>query len=105
MGQTLYVADTDAVRAFAYRNGATAIAGPGRKIADLPGGPINHHWTKDLIASPDGTRLYASVGSNSNAGENCMAVEKSRAAILVIDIATGETRLFASGLRNANGLS
>ena len=105
VGDTLYVADTDAVLAFPYRRGATVLAGKGRKITDLPAGPINHHWTKDLIASPDGTRLYVSVGSNSNAAENGMAVETDRADILEIDIATGARRIFAAGLRNANGLS
>ena len=78
---------------------------PGEKIVDLPGGPINHHWTKDVIASPDGTKLYATVGSNSNVGENGMAAEENRAAVLEIDLATRSKRLFASGLRNPNGLS
>lgn len=105
VGSTLYVANTDAVMAFPYRSGATRITAPGRRIATLPGGPINHHWTKDLIASPDGTRLYATVGSNSNVGENGMKAERNRAAVLEIDPATGSTTLFASGLRNPNGLA
>jgi glucose/arabinose dehydrogenase len=105
IGDTLYVANTDAVVAFDYVEGATEIAGPGRIIAELPAGPINHHWTKDIIASPDGTMLYATVGSNSNVGENGMENEKNRAAVLEIDIATGATRLFASGIRNPNGLA
>jgi hypothetical protein len=74
-------------------------------VADLPGGPLNHHWTKNIIASPDGKRLYATVGSNSNVGENGLDEEKGRAAILEIDLATGATRVFASGLRNPNGLA
>jgi glucose/arabinose dehydrogenase len=105
VGDQLYVADTDAILAFPYRRDETAIPVPGRKIADLPAGPINHHWTKDLIASPDGSRLYATVGSNSNVGENGMEVEEMRAAVLEINPATGATRVFASGLRNPNGLS
>ena len=101
----LYVANTDAIVAFPYRDGETKITAPGQKIADLPAGDINHHWTKDVIASRDGTMLYATVGSNSNVAENGMAAEESRAAVLEIDLATKQTRLFASGLRNPNGLS
>ena len=104
VGDTLYVANADAIVAFPYTTGATRIAAPGRKIADLPGGPINHHWTKNIIASPDGAKLYATVGSNSNVGENGMANETDRAAILEIDLATGQKRVFAGGLRNPNGL-
>jgi glucose/arabinose dehydrogenase len=74
------------------------------KVADLPGGPINHHWTKNIIASRDGSRLFATVGSNSNVGENGLDKEESRAAILEIDPATGKSRIFASGLRNPNGM-
>jgi glucose/arabinose dehydrogenase len=102
---TLYVADTDAILAFPYKEGETHNSSKGEKIADLPAGLINHHWTKDVIASKDGTKLYATVGSNSNVGENGMQAEENRAAILEIDIATKTTRLFASGLRNPNGLS
>ena len=105
IGDTLYVANTDAIVAFDYVAGATQITGPGTTIADLPAGPINHHWTKDIIASPDGTMLYATVGSNSNVGENGIEKEENRAAVLEVDIATGTTRIFASGIRNPNGLS
>ncbi|WP_457584960.1 PQQ-dependent sugar dehydrogenase [Ensifer canadensis] len=101
----LYVANTDAIVAFPYKEGATRITAGGKKIADLPAGPINHHWTKDVIASRDGTKLYATVGSNSNVAENGIEVETNRAAVLQIDLATGKVRLFASGLRNPNGLS
>lgn len=101
---TLYVADTDAVLAFPYRDGEISIDAPGRKLLDLPAGPINHHWTKNLIASPDGRHLYVSVGSNSNAGENGLGVEKNRARIIEIDLATGASRVFATGLRNPNGM-
>jgi glucose/arabinose dehydrogenase len=104
VGNQLYVANTDAVVRFSYREGETKITGPGSKVADLPGGPLNHHWTKNLIASPDGKRLYATVGSNSNVAENGMEKEENRAAILEIDPASGATRIFASGLRNPNGL-
>ena len=105
VGDTLYVADTDALLAFPYQAGATSIAAAPRKVADLPGGPIDHHWTKDVIASPDGTTLYVSVGSNSNRAENGMAAEANRAAVLAIDAATGRARIYASGLRNPNGLA
>jgi len=101
----LYVANTDAIVAFPYVEGDTQITAAPEKIADLPGGPINHHWTKDVIASADGTKLYATVGSNSNVGENGIEAEENRAAILEIDIATRAVRVFASGLRNPNGLS
>ncbi len=104
IGDTFYVADTDAVLRFPYKRGATTITAPGAKLVDLPAGTINHHWTKNIIASPDGTTLYATVGSNSNAGENGMPAEEGRAAIWRIDIATGAHRVFASGLRNPNGL-
>jgi glucose/arabinose dehydrogenase len=105
VGNDLYVANTDAVVRFAYREGDTKISQPGHKVADLPGGPLNHHWTKGLLANRDGSRLYASVGSNSNAGENGLDKEERRAAILEIDPATGSTRVFASGLRNPVGMS
>ena len=105
IGHTLYVANTDAVVAFPYVEGATSIAAAGKTIFDLPAGPINHHWTKDIIASPDGTRLFVTVGSNSNVGENGMEAEENRAAVLEITLATRKARLFASGLRNPNGLS
>jgi len=105
VGDDFYVADTDAILKFAYRSGDTAITAPGVKLADLPAGTINHHWTKDLAASPDGTKLYATVGSNSNVGENGIAAETDRAAVLEVDRATGKSRVFASGLRNPNGPS
>jgi glucose/arabinose dehydrogenase len=104
VGNDLYVANTDAVMKFRYKEGQTRIDAPGEKVADLPGGPLNHHWTKNIIASPDGKRLYATVGSNSNAAENGIDKEERRAAILEIDPASGATRLFASGLRNPNGM-
>ncbi|NGM51353.1 sorbosone dehydrogenase family protein [Caulobacter sp. 602-2] len=104
VGETFYVADTDAVLAFPYKEGETAITAPRQRVTDLPAGPRNHHWTKSLIASRDGTRLYATVGSNSNVGENGLAEEEGRAAIWEIDVATGAKRLFATGLRNPNGM-
>ena len=104
VGDTLYVANTDAVMAFPYKAGEAQITAPGTKVVDLPGGPIDHHWTKNLIASPDGTKLYVTVGSNSNVGENGVDAEKGRAAIWEVDRATGKSRIFASGLRNPNGM-
>jgi glucose/arabinose dehydrogenase len=101
----LYVANTDALVAFPYSDGQTRARGRPRKIVDLPAGDLNHHWTKDVIASRDGRRLYVTVGSNSNVGENGMAAEKNRAAVLEVDPASRRTRVFASGLRNPNGLS
>jgi glucose/arabinose dehydrogenase len=105
VGDALYVADTDAVLRFRYRAGETKITAAGEKIVDLPAGTINHHWTKDLTASPDGTKLYATVGSNSNAGENGLAAEEGRAAVWEINTRTGAHRIFVSGLRNPNGPS
>ena len=105
VGDTLYVADTDAVLGFPYKAGATSIAEPGRKVVDLPAGTINHHWTKNVIASPDGAKLYVTVGSNSNVGENGLDKEVGRAAIWEVDPRTGAHRIFASGLRNPNGLA
>lgn len=102
---TLYVAEADAVVAYPYALGQTEIAGEPRVLTPLPGGPINHHWTKDLALSPDGRFLYASVGSNSNAAEWGMEAEKGRAAIWEIDRETGAARIYASGLRNPNGLT
>jgi len=100
---TLYVANANALVAFPYREGVTRIDEAPRKVADLPGGR-NHHWTKSLVASPDGSRLYVGVGSNSNVAEHGMAEERNRAAILEIDPKTGATRAFASGLRNPVGI-
>jgi glucose/arabinose dehydrogenase len=105
VGRNLYVANTDAVVRFAYSDGATQITEPGVKVADLPAGPLNHHWTKNVIASRDGSRLYVTVGSNSNAGENGLDKEEGRAAILEVDTRSGAKRIFASGLRNPNGLA
>lgn len=105
VGNDFYVANTDAVLRFPYVGGETQITAPGVKIVDLPAGPINHHWTKNLIASPDGSKLYVTVGSNSNVGENGMDKEIGRAAIWEIDLKTGHHRIFASGLRNPNGLA
>ncbi|MBM3603542.1 MAG: sorbosone dehydrogenase family protein [Alphaproteobacteria bacterium] len=102
---TLYVAAADAVLAYPYALGENAITAEPTLLAPLPGGPLNHHWTKDLALSPDGTMLYASVGSNSNAAENGMEAEKGRAAIWQIDRETGLSRIYASGLRNPNGLT
>jgi glucose/arabinose dehydrogenase len=104
VGNTLYVANADAVLGFEYTAGATELTGPGIKLVDLPGGPLNHHWTKSLIASPDGSTLYVGVGSNSNVAENGMAQEVDRAAILKIDIASGQRQVYASGLRNPVGM-
>jgi glucose/arabinose dehydrogenase len=104
VGDHLYVANTDALVRFPYRAGQTRIEEPGVKVTELPAGTINHHWTKNVIASRDGSRLYVTVGSNSNAAENGMEVETARAAILEVDPATGQRRIFASGLRNPNGL-
>jgi glucose/arabinose dehydrogenase len=100
VGNTFYVANTDAVVSFPYEEGQTEITAEPTKVTDLPAGTINHHWTKGLIASPDGSKLYASVGSNSNVAENGIAVEEDRAAILEVDVQTGTYRVFASGLRN-----
>lgn len=105
VGDTLYVADTDAVLAFPYHAGDTQISAPGTKLLDLPAGPRNHHWTKNILASADGSKLYVTVGSNSNAAENGLAAEENRAAILEVDRASGSFRVYASGLRNPNGLA
>jgi glucose/arabinose dehydrogenase len=105
VGNDLYVADSDAVLKFTYTAGATSIAQPGVKVTDLPAGSINHHWTKNIIATPDGSKLYATTGSNSNAAENGIPAEEGRAAIYEIDRASGTKRLFATGLRNPNGMA
>ncbi|WP_426104142.1 PQQ-dependent sugar dehydrogenase [Massilia sp. TSP1-1-2] len=104
VGSTLYVANTDAVVAFPYTPGQTAISAVPVPVAPLPGGTLNHHWTKNIIASKDGAKLYATVGSNSNVAENGIDKEQGRAAIVEIDLASKATRLFASGLRNPNGM-
>jgi len=105
VGKTFYVANTDALVAFPYKDGATRISEPGAKLVDLPGGTLNHHWTKNVIASKDGSHLYVTVGSNSNVAENGLDQEVDRAAIWEIDRRTGSHRVFASGLRNPNGLA
>ena len=105
VGDDLYVANTDAVLRFPYQAGAVQIAAPGVKVAELPAGPINHHWTKGLVASADGAKLYASVGSNSNVAERGLENEEGRAAIWEIDAQTGGRRIFASGLRNPVGMA
>lgn len=105
VGNDFYVADTDAVRRFAYTPGAGSIAGPGTVLAALPAGPLNHHWTKSLIASRDGRKLYATVGSNSNVAENGIDKEAGRAAIWEIDRQSGASRPYATGLRNPNGMA
>jgi glucose/arabinose dehydrogenase len=105
VGNDFYVTNTDAVVRFPYEEGQTEIEAAGETVVELPAGPINHHWTKNVIASEDGSRLYATVGSNSNVAENGMAAEEGRAAIWEIDPETGEHRIFASGLRNPNGLA
>ncbi len=103
VGGNLYVANADAVLRFPYSPGQTQVTTAGVKVTDLPAG-INHHWTKNIIAGRDGGKLYATVGSNSNVGENGIEAEEGRAAIWEIDLASGSKRLFASGLRNPNGL-
>ena len=104
VGDTLYVANADGVVSFPYHPGQAELSDAGTKIFDLPGPPINHHWTKNVVASPDGSKLFATVGSNSNIGENGMAAEEGRAAIWEYDRATQKTRIYATGIRNPNGL-
>jgi glucose/arabinose dehydrogenase len=104
VGNDLYVANTDAIVRFTYHTGDTRIGSPGVKLCDLPGGPIDHHWTKSLTASPDGSKLYVGVGSNSNITENGMQAEVGRASVWEVDRITGSHREFATGLRNPNGL-
>jgi len=105
VGNDLYVADTDRLLRFNYEPGATEIKSQPIKVVDLPGGTLNHHWTKNVIASKDGSKLYVTVGSNSNVGENGLDQEEGRAAIWEVDRATGNHRIFASGIRNPNGLA
>ena len=104
VGGDLYVANADGVVRFPYQPGQTRIEAPATKVTELPAG-INHHWTKNIIASRDGSKLYATVGSNSNVAERGLTAEEGRAAIWEIDRATGAKRLFATGLRNPNGLA
>jgi glucose/arabinose dehydrogenase len=105
VGNDLYVANTDAVMRYPYETGQTSITAPGETLTELPGGPINHHWTKSMVASKDGTKLYVGVGSNSNITENGMPAEFLRAAIWEIDRSTGASRIFASGTRNPTNLA
>ena len=104
VGDRLYVAATDALWEYPFTPGATSV-GAGRVVTELPGGPIDHHWTKDLAASPDGTKLYVGIGSNSNIVENGFEAEKDRAMIWEVDRVTGAHRPLATGLRNPNGLT
>jgi len=104
IGSDLYVANTDSLVRYPYKDGDMQITDPGQPVLELPGGPIDHHWTKSLAASPDGKLLYVGVGSNSNIVENGWEAEKNRAAIWEVDPATKRWRVFASGLRNPNGL-
>lgn len=104
VGNDLYVADADKLLRFAYQAAEQSITAQPVKVVDLPGGPLNHHWTKNVIASRDGKKLYVSMGSNSNVGENGLDKEEGRAAIWEVDPATGSHRIFASGLRNPNGM-
>lgn len=103
VGKQLYIANANGIVKVPYETGQTSISATPVKLTDLPAG-ANHHWTKNIIASVDGSKLYATVGSNSNIGDNGMAAEEGRAAIWEVDVASGSKRLFASGLRNPNGL-
>ncbi len=102
---TLFVAHTGAVKRYAYAAGDTSISDPGSVLLSLPAGPINHHWTKNLIVAPDRRRLYVTVGSNSNVAEHGIEAEAGRAAVWEVDLASGAHRIFADGLRNPNGLA
>ncbi len=105
VGDKFYVANSDAVMRYNYTDGEKQITEPSEKVIDLPAGRINHHWTKNIIANSDGTKLYVTVGSNSNVAERGMTAEVERAAIWEVDVATGVHRIFASGLRNPNGMA
>ncbi|WP_436870682.1 PQQ-dependent sugar dehydrogenase [Acinetobacter courvalinii] len=104
VGNMLYVANTDTLMRYPYQENATQITTKGTKVLDLPAGQLNHHWTKNVIANPEGSKLYITVGSNSNAGENGLDQEQGRAQILEYDIATAKVRPYATGLRNPNGM-
>ncbi|HEI8865027.1 TPA: sorbosone dehydrogenase family protein [Serratia odorifera] len=104
IGNTLWVANADSLVKFPYQEGQTEIRAPGEVVTELPGGPLNHHWTKALLASPDGSKLYVGVGSNSNITENGIGAEYRRAAVLEVDATNGASRIYASGLRNPTGL-
>lgn len=101
---TLYVANQGNLVSFPYIEGATSLPGTGTELTKLPA-KINHHWTKAMTASPDGSKLYVGIGSNSNVGERGMDVEEDRAVIWEIDRATGASRIFASGIRNPTALA
>ena len=103
--QHLYVVATDAVLVFPYTEGVTRVDAAPQQLVALPGGPINHHWTKNIIANANGSKLYVTVGSNSNIGENGMAAEQGRAAIWEINSDGSGNREFATGLRNPNGMA
>ena len=103
IGNSFYVANADKIVKFSYTTGQTEITSAPIKVIDLPSGR-NHHWTKNIIASPDGSKMYVSIGSNSNIAEHSMDDEKDRAAIWEVDLKTGSHRIFASGLRNPNGM-
>jgi glucose/arabinose dehydrogenase len=105
VGEVLYVANSDAVVRFPYVQGQMRITAPATKVVDLPAGSINHHWTKSLVASADGSKLYVGVGSNSNVAENGIEKEEGRAAIWEIDPQKGSHRVFAAGLRNPVGMA
>ncbi len=105
VGNDLFVANSDAVMKYPYTEGELRIKAPGLKVVELPAGAINHHWTKNLIASTDGSKLYVTVGSNSNVGERGLEAEADRAAIWEVDVKNGSRRVFASGLRNPNGMA
>jgi glucose/arabinose dehydrogenase len=105
VGQDMYVANTDAVVKVPYTEGATTISEAPAKVLDLPAGPRNHHWTKNIIASPDGRRLYIAIGSNSNVGENGLDEEQGRAELWELDLQTGAHRTYATGLRNPVGMA
>ena len=104
-GGKLYIGETDGIREWDFAPGQTSVSGPGRLVTALPGPPIDHHWTKDIVVSPDGSKLYAGVGSNSNIVENGLEAEKNRALIFEVDLPSGAKRPFATGLRNPNGLT
>lgn len=104
IGNMLYVANTDTLMRYPYQEDTTQITAKGTKVLDLPAGQLNHHWTKNVIANPQGSKLYITVGSNSNAGENGLDQEQGRAQILEYDIATAKVRPYATGLRNPNGM-
>jgi glucose/arabinose dehydrogenase len=105
IGDALYVADTDAILRFTYRAGETKITDAGVTLVELPAGRRNHHWTRNIVASPEGSKLYVAIGSNSNVAENGLDEELDRAMIWEVDPTTGADRVFASGLRNPVGMA